>query len=219
MQFLIRIKKKLLKNKLNKNDSVKIIAGSANTKYQGWVSTNIDELNIINEDDFKYYFETKLVDNILLEHVVEHLEYKDFIKFLNIAKKYLKKGGVVRIAVPDANHPSQYVKELTGVNGTEPGADDHKFFYAISDFEKIASQLGYKINKLEYFDEDGQFKMSNYDFQNGYISRCSKNYKGRFINNKKEYNKMIDTVPENLKDQFSKYKISYTSLLVDFVND
>lgn len=219
MQFPTRIRKKLLKNKFNKKDPLKIIAGSANTKYQGWISTNVDEFNIMNEDDFKYYFETKLVDNILLEHVIEHLEYQDFIKFLNIAKRYLKKNGIVRIAVPDANHPSQYVKELTGINGTEPGADDHKYFYSISNFEKIASQLGYKINKLEYFDENGQFKISNYDFQNGYISRCSKNYEGRFTNSKNEYIKMIDSVPENLKEQFSKYKISYTSLLVDFIND
>ena len=172
---------------------------------------------MLSNNDFKYYFKNKLIDNILLEHVIEHLEYEDFIKFMIIAKKYLRKGGIIRVAVPDANHPSKYVSILTGVNGTEPGADDHKFFYKISDFEKIADQLGYKINKLEFFDKNGQFITTNYNFSNGWISRCSRNYKGRFTNNEKEYKRMIDSVPENKKVQFFKYKISYTSLLIDFI--
>jgi predicted SAM-dependent methyltransferase len=71
-----------------------------------------------------------------MEHVVEHIHYTDFIKMLEIVKKFLKKGAVIRIAVPDKYHPSEYVRKLVGVQGQEPGAEDHKYFYCIDDFEK-----------------------------------------------------------------------------------
>lgn len=219
MQFLTKYRKRLLKNKIVRNKQLKIIIGAANTKYHGWISTNVSQLDITNEEDFEYYFKPNLIDCLLLEHVVEHIDYDSFFNFLKISKRYLRYRGTIRIAVPDANHPSQYVRELTGINGTEPGADDHKFFYVVDDFEKIAFELGYTIDKLEYFDKNGQFKTSNYDFNNGYISRCSRNYQGRFTDSKEEYDIMINSVPVNLRNQFIKQNISYTSLLVDFIND
>lgn len=219
MQFKTWFKKQYLKFFLKNMDKVKIVCGASNTKFDGWVSFNVDTLNITKDEDFKYFFDDKLIDNILLEHVIEHLEYKDFIVFLQIAKKYLKKGATLRIAVPDGNHPSQYVRELTGANGTEPGADYHKYFYTIDDMTQIASQLGFKLVKLEFFNAKGKFVCNDYNFDNGYISRCSKNYKGRFTDNIDEYNKMINTVPIGLQEQFIKYNISYISLLVDLIND
>lgn len=211
------IKKKYLKNKISKINPIKIVCGAANTKYSGWISTNINVLNITKECDFKFLFDNNKINNILLEHVIEHLEYDDFISFLLIAKKYLKRGGAIRIAVPDKNHPSQYVRELTGVNGTEPGADDHKYFYSIEDMKIIGNKTGYKINEIEYFDASGTFHSVNINYDNGYIQRCSKNYKGRFTNSKDEYMKMINSVPEKLRNQFKEYNISYTSLIVDFI--
>ena len=197
---------------------VKIVVGAGPTKYREWFSTDIVTLDITKEYDFIKYFSKKKIKNILAEHVIEHLAYNDFIKFLQITKKYLKKGGIIRIAVPDKFHPSQYVRELTGVQGLEPGADDHKYFYGIDDLEKIAVENSFLIDKIEYFDEKGFFHTKSFNYDNGYISRCSKNYKGRFTENKEEYFKMISTVPFGLKEQFEKYNISYTSLLVDFIN-
>ena len=211
-----QIRRWMIKYKVANNDDINLVIGASDTKYLGWISTNIEELNMINEKDYQYYFSKKNIDRILLEHVVEHIEYDDFIQFLTIVKKYMRAGGNIRIAVPDAYHASQYYRELTKVNGAGPGADDHKFFYSIDDFEIIAKQLGFGINKLEYFDYRGNFHQLDYDFKNGYISRCAKNYKGGFSNSKAEYNKMINTVPSNRRNQFSQYNISYTSLLIDF---
>lgn len=204
---------------IQKNPSIKLIAGANFTEFDGWVATDIDELDITQERDFAFIFGDKKIDKILLEHVIEHLVYDDFLFFLSIAKKYLSKNGVIRIAVPDAYHPSIYVRELTGKNGTEPGADDHKYHYSIDDLEQIAERCGYKIKGLEYFDKDGVFHTSDLNFENGYISRCSKNYKGRFTDNDEEYEKMIQSVPRHLRKQFTENNISYTSLLVDLYNE
>ncbi len=83
--------------------------------------------------------------------------------------------------------------------------------------ENIAYLCRYKIEKLEYFNSEGRFHTGNYDFRNGYIFRCSRNYKGRFTENYTEFEKMIKSTPEHLREQFYRYKISYTSLLVDFI--
>ena len=199
-----------------KNQKIKIIIGSSKTKYNGWFSTEQYFLDITKQEDWGFLFDKK-IDNILLEHVIEHLSYRDFVRFLEIVKKYLNKGATIRIAVPDKYHPSRYIRELTDVNGKEPGAKGHKYFYSIDDFEGIASQTGYVLRKLEYFNLNGLFIKNDFDYENGYISRCSYNYKGRFKNNPKEYKKMIDSVPFELKGQFQEHNISYTSLLVDFL--
>ncbi len=219
MKLINKIRKNILKYKINKASPIKVVAGAGDTKFDNWIAADIGELDITKEGDFNFMFEDKKIKNILLEHVIEHLEYDDFLKFLSIAKQYLTNDGVIRVAVPDANHPSSYVRELTGKHGSEPGADDHKIFYNIDDFENIVIKSGYKIKKLEYFDNDGIFHTSNYDFKNGYISRCSRNYKGRFTDSEKEYKKMIAGVPTYLRKQFETNKISYTSLLVDFYTD
>lgn len=199
--------------------NIKIVVGASNTKFNGWSSTDKDILDITKEDDWKKLFGKKEIDNILAEHVIEHIEYNDFIRFLKMAKIYLKKGGIIRIAVPDKNHPSQYVKELTGKNGTESGADDHKYFYGVDDFEKISKLCDYSLDKIEYFDNNGIFHSNNLNFKNGYISRCSKNYNGRFKNNEEEYEKMINSTPSELRWQFNKDGLLYSSLLVDIINE
>jgi predicted SAM-dependent methyltransferase len=220
MQLIHKIKKYLLKKRIHGSSPVKLVAGAGPTRFDGWIATEISEFDITKESDYAYLFGTeKKIDNILIEHVVEHLEQDQFIQFLSIAKKYLAPHGVIRIAVPDAYHPSSYIRQLTGKNGTEHGADDHKYHYSIDDLEHIASESGYVIRKLEYFDRDGCFHASDFDYDNGYISRCLKNYAGRFTSDKDEYQKMINGVPEKLRDQFVKKNIYYTSLLVDLCNE
>ncbi|MDX9696164.1 MAG: hypothetical protein RBT49_10285 [Bacteroidales bacterium] len=198
-------------------NNIKIVCGAGKTKFNGWLSLNIETLDITKDKDFNFLFKEKSIDNILLEHVVEHLLYEEFVTFLTIVKKYLKHGGNIRIAVPDKNHPSKYVQELTGINGKEPGAHDHKTFYNIEDFTSIANKTGYKLVGIEFFTNEHFFVGNDFNYENGYISRCSKNYTGRFTKNQDEYKKMIESVPEKLRNQFKEKNISYTSLLVDFI--
>lgn len=212
-----RKKKILTKLKLTFIPCKKVVLGAAHTAYPGWLSLNQDVCDLTKEKDFQFLFKPSSLENILLEHVIEHLEPEDFSKSLQIMKKFLKPGGRIRIAVPDRFHPSAYVRELTGINGTEPGGDDHKAFYSIEDFIKIAQSHGLSIEPIEYFDKDGIFFSKSFSYDFGYISRCSLNYKGRFTSNESEYNKFINTVPDHLQNQFFEKKFSYTSLLVDFI--
>ncbi len=113
-------------------------------------------------------------------------------------------------------HPSEYVRELTEPGGLEPGADDHKEFYSLYDFQKLAKECGYSIQPIEYFDDNGQFHFTRDDWENGYISRSAYNYRGRFTEHAREMEKFLSTTPENLRGQFEESGVSYTSLIVDF---
>ena len=155
---------------------------------------------------------------MMAEHVVEHICEKEFLDFLRFVKDYLEPMASIRIAVPDAYHPSEYLRELTKPGGLEPGADDHKVFYSIDLLREIALKTNYKLDPIEFFDEKGFFHSDVRSWDNGYISRSSLEYKGLFINSPVEYQQMYESIPSHLREQFIEKNITYTSLIVDFIN-
>jgi predicted SAM-dependent methyltransferase len=211
-----RIKKINFRRKIAAVNKVMLTVGAGSTNYPGWISVDKDALDITKKEDFSQTFRKNQIFKILAEHVIEHIERKDFENFLYSVREYLDTFGTIRVAVPDAYHPSGYVKELTKPGGTEPGADDHKVFYTINMMQEIANANGYNLAPIEYFDDAGIFHSNGLDFVNGYISRCSANYKGRFTSDAAEFDRMISSVPEHLRHQFIDQGFSYTSLLVDF---
>lgn len=212
------VKKRMLASKINASDNIYLNVGAGGTVFDGWFSIEKEILDITNKNDFAYFFANKKISKILAEHVIEHIEKQQFIDFLLSVKKYLEFGASIRIAVPDAFHPSEYLRELTKPGGLEPGADDHKVFYSIDLMKEIAQKTNYRIKPVEYFDATGIFHSNLDGWNNGYISRSSSEYDGLFITSEVEYKKLFDTVPEQLRDQFKKYNISYTSLIVDLIN-
>jgi predicted SAM-dependent methyltransferase len=204
------------------NKDIKLIVGGGNTFYKNWLYTDIYILNITSEKNWSKIFRKKEIKAILAEHVLEHLTNTDFEKFLRIVKPYLAKNASIRIAVPDKNHPSKYVKNLVKPGGSDHGSEDHKSFYSHNKFTDIAKKVNYNLVLIEYFDNGGIFKINNkrsIDSDSGYIKRSSKNYRGRFTNSLKEYNKMLLTTPVSKREQFIKNNFSYTSLIADFVNN
>ncbi len=197
---------------------IKLNVGAGGTSYAGWISAEKNQLDITKSETFKDAFKFNSISAVLAEHVIEHITKKDFIEFLYGIKPYLKQNSTIRIAVPDAFHPSEYVRNLTMPGGYEPGADDHKEFYSIDHMLNIAQLTGYKVVPIEYFDHSGIFVFQNDDWSNGFINRSFKHYKGRFTNNPKEFKKMIESTPLVLREQFYNLKMSYTSLIVDFIN-
>ena len=70
---------------------------------QHWVAFSVNDLDILAEDDFRYYFgQAGEVDVIVAEHVFEHLDVHDAHRALVLCRKYLKQStGFLRLAVPD----------------------------------------------------------------------------------------------------------------------
>lgn len=211
------VARRRLRRSVQQAGHIRLNVGAGGTEYPGWFSIEKRILDVTRRDQWERFLGKRTVDNILAEHVFEHLHYPDAMQaFRNIAE-FMTPGGVFRFAVPDGNHPSAYVRELTGPGGSERGADDHKYFYTIGDIPEIERLTGLHAEPLEYFTADGEFVSAEIDFDRGYISRCSANYKGRFTESEEEMRRMIETVPDHLREQFLRRGISYTSLLVDWV--
>lgn len=205
--------KKLLKN----NEKIKLNIGAALDQYKGWISTDITTLDITKESDWQYYFKENTLDSVLAEHVFEHLTLDEARKSLVNIKKYLKSNGVFRMAVPDGNHPSRYFIDLVKPNGLEHGSDDHKVLYNIDIAKNLAYELGFELKPIEYFDNNGILKRIDFNEDHGYVRRSHKNYVGSFTENSVEFEKMIETTPKELRECLVKDKITYISLIVDFI--
>lgn len=172
---LIQLKAKIK----NSNGKLQIIIGAHTTDYKDWLPTNIENLNLLEIASFDNLFGNKKADRFLAEHVFEHISYDDAIVALKNCNKYLKKGGAVRIAVPDGLHPNPDYINMVKPGGHGEGAHDHKLLYDYKTLSKAFEESGYRVNLLEYYDENGQFHFNEWDSKDGHIIR-SKRYDKRF---------------------------------------
>jgi predicted SAM-dependent methyltransferase len=172
---LIQLKAKIK----NSTGKLQIIIGAHTTDYKDWLPTNIENLNLLEISSFDNLFGDKKADRFLAEHVFEHISYDDAIIALKNCNKYLKKGGVVRIAVPDGFHPNPDYINMVKPGGHGEGAHDHKLLYDYKTLSKAFEESGYRVNLLEYYDENGQFHFNQWDSKDGHVIR-SKRYDKRF---------------------------------------
>ena len=137
---------------------LKVIIGSASTRQQGWVSTNYPTLDLTDERTFHTLFKRKeAVERFLAEHVWEHLSLGQAEVAARNCRDYLKKGGVIRVAVPDGYHPDpDYIAQVKP-GGYGPGADDHKLLYNYRTLSQLFIDQGYEVSLLEWFDDRIRF--------------------------------------------------------------
>ncbi|NEN23421.1 hypothetical protein G3O08_07900 [Cryomorpha ignava] len=160
---------------LSEKNKLKLNIGSGILSYQGWTDLNLPFFDLTSDKLWVYFFQGSPINNILLEHVLEHLTVDDVRHSLKLAKTYLVKNGRIRIAVPDKNHPNPEYIEYVRPNGSGPGADDHKSFWNYSDFLNLAKELGYNYELFEYYKEDGELIMNELDEKNGIVTRTARN--------------------------------------------
>lgn len=181
-----RFKKALQANK----GELKVVVGSSDIFEAGWIPSEWHFLNLLKEEEWLTYFKEDSISNILAEHVWEHLTPEDGIIAIRTCYRFLKKGGRLRIAVPDAFHPDPTYIDYVKPGGTGAGADDHKILYSYKIMTDILEQVGYKVQLLEYFNESGAFHHNAWDAKEGYIHRSIKNDK-RNADGKPNYTSLI----------------------------
>lgn len=205
----MRLKNIIQKIKLNlykaNNSFIKIIIGSGGTNYNGWFSTDIDFLNVLDELAWEKFFRENTIDNLLAEHVFEHLKKEECELALTLCYRYLKHGGNIRIAVPDGYHTDLNYLEMVKPKGWGCGSFDHQELYNYKVLSGILINIGFDVNLIEWFDENGNFNQSEMNSQFGYIERA-----GRHITcNSSSCTKC------KLYDRCR--KIKYTSLIIDAI--
>lgn len=181
---LIRTKLKIHYSNVTHND-IKLIIGAGRVTHRGWITTDINTLNIINVHDWKKLFSPSSISAVLAEHVFEHLSIEEASKAFKNCFHYLKNSGYIRIAVPDGFNPSTEYIQRVMPGGRGPGAKDHKVLYDYNTLVKLLESQGFKVVLLEYYDEKGNFQYHKWDPEMGFISRSKRfdprNQSGKFL--------------------------------------
>lgn len=176
---------------------MKIIVGAGGTSQPGWLSLEESDLDITNIAQWSQWFLPGSLDAIVAEHVWEHLTVEEGLQAARNCYLYLRPQGVLRIAVPDSNHPNEnywnWCAPGIGYNG-----DDHKVFYNCSMLCDVLRRAGFICRPREFFSDGNLFSDFTSD-ANGHIERT------------------IRTYPATIKGAFLGFILGtdYTSLIVD----
>jgi predicted SAM-dependent methyltransferase len=102
---------------------MKLILGAGQTSFEGWISTQETDLDLLNRNDFEKNYKENSIDAMLAEHVWEHMTKEEGIVAATNCYDYLKEGGYLRVAVPDLNFRNESYQNMVKVGG--PGPIDH----------------------------------------------------------------------------------------------
>lgn len=177
------------------NRPLKVVIGAGGTRYEGWVHTDVPYLDATNPDDWKQFFRRGEISRIVAEHVFEHLTPAQLQAFLRSVRPYLTPDAIIRIAVPDGNHPNPAYIEHVRPGGAGTGAHDHKVLYTAASLQATIMEVSahYLPTLLEYYDEAGNFHRHEWDPADGHINRTRAS--------QSEHHRMLD----------------YSSLIVDCI--
>jgi predicted SAM-dependent methyltransferase len=173
-----------VKEKLARREGIKLVVGAGpspsvvgapGTPYEGWILTDVGELNALDAAAWRGLFPEASIDRILAEHVIEHWTEEQLRLFLKTVRPFLSAGAVARIAVPDGFHPDPSYIEMVRPGGTGRGSLDHKLLYTHELLARVLAEAGWECDLLEYFDEGGRFNMKPWDANEGYVRRSALN--------------------------------------------
>ena len=166
----------LIRRVVSQNKQIKIIVGAAETYQNGWYSTNENWLDITKADDWNSVFKGKcILTNALAEHVFEHLTYQECQIALKNINRHMKAGGLIRIAVPDGNHPNEEYLRHVGINGIGDDAADHKQLLTAEILQKLLKDSGFEPSVIEGYDEGGRLVQKAYSPEDGFVQRSRTN--------------------------------------------
>ncbi|SES18700.1 Predicted SAM-depedendent methyltransferase [Gracilibacillus ureilyticus] len=157
---------------------IKIVIGAGEyVNNPGWIHTQEEELNLLDENTWQNRFAKSSLSAILAEHVWEHLTYEEGLEGAKICWEYLKPSGYIRCAVPDGYFPDESYQEIVQVGGPGPieyPASSHKIVHNYQTLTKMFETAGYEVKLLEYCDEQGDFRQNERNGQDGVIFRSKK---------------------------------------------
>lgn len=168
---------------------LKVMLGAGPVTVNGWVSTDADMLDITSGLAWRRLFQPDSIDRLMAEHVLEHLSDSLCMKALTECHRYLRRGGILRIAVPDGyRRDPGYVEEVT------PPKDGHQLLFTVDDLIARLERIGFEATPLEYFDADEQFHSVPWEEADGLIRRSARH---------------------DSQERFKRGSLYYTSLIVD----
>lgn len=175
-KLLYWYRKQVIRIPVSRIKTMKIIVGAAKTKQPGWYSTNEQWLDITSSSDWDQVFGNRvLLTNVLAEHVFEHLTLAETHLALQLIKKHMLEGGVLRIAVPDRYNPNPEYQKHVCIGGIGADASDHKQFFDFDHLSDVLKSGGFKPKIKEGYLSNGKLIQNQLDEENGIIMRSRTN--------------------------------------------
>jgi predicted SAM-dependent methyltransferase len=111
--------RKMIKNYFRSHQTRKLQIGAGRNALKGWLNTDRDTAlskeTVFMDARKKLPFDVSTFDYIFCEHFIEHLDYRDGLRFVHECYRVLKLGGTLRISTPDLS----FLIELFTENKTE----------------------------------------------------------------------------------------------------
>ncbi len=153
---------------------LRVIIGAGSQAWTGWIPTQREDLDLRDRNTWDTFFKGHSADALLCEHVWEHPTEQEGRAAAKLCFAFLKPGGYLRCAVPDANFPDAAYQHNVQVGGPGPadhGAADHKIVYEHRRFSDVFASAGFMVDLLEYCDERGRFHFNYWNPADGPIYR------------------------------------------------
>jgi len=152
---------------------LKIILGAGPTTAKGWISTQAEQLDLLDATAFATVFGERRAVSFLAEHVWEHLTRAGGTAAASNCYSYLAPGGRLRLAVPDGLSTIPGYLDSVRPGGGGPGAIDHKVLYNVYSLTDLLESQGFVVDPLEYFDDRGRFRTTPTSNDHGLIRRSA----------------------------------------------
>ena len=166
-----------------------VILGAGPVEMPGWIATDSEMLDVRSGRAWSRLFTPGSIDRLLAEHLFEHLSDDECAKAFSECFRYLRPGGLLRVAVPDGNRKdAEYVEEVS------PPKDGHQLLFTVDNLIARLARVGFRVTPLEYFDAKEQFHCYPWAEEDGLIRRSAR----------------YDT-----QERFRRGALYYTSLIVD----
>ena len=171
--------------------ATKVIIGASGTTMPGWVSTDVDTLDLCAFKSFSRIWSDR-GSPISCGTCLGAFGRVCALEAVKNCSGFLAPCGRLRVAVPDGNHPDPKYIEYVRPGGTGPGCDDHKRLFTVSTLCDLINEGGLVPVPMEWWDSDGNFHKEVWNVEDGLVTRSA------------DYDERNKIVP-----------LSYTSLIVD----
>ena len=153
---------------------LRVIIGAGDQQWPGWIATQKEQLDLCKPKDWRAGFHARPADAFLCEHVWEHLTETEGRIAAALCFQWLRPGGYLRCAVPDANFLDPDYHQTARIGG--PGSVDHpaashRVCYNYKIFSDIFIRAGFDVDLLEYCDENGRLHYHQWSIDDGPIYR------------------------------------------------
>ena len=154
----------------------RVIIGAGNQRWEGWIATQQDELDLLKPETFTNFFADERAEKLLCEHTWEHLTTEQGVVAAETCFQFLVPGGRLRVAVPDGRFPDAEYQRTVQVGGPGPAdhpAAGHRVLYVAETLLAVFEKAGFEVTLLEWWDASGSFNTTQWSLEDGPIYRSS----------------------------------------------